>query len=108
MADDEHPSRAKRYLDLFWPLLERGTPVTLLLLLLLGGLTLYAQRGEVTRTHAIVERLYQELGEEKEKRVALAFRVGACEAGSGRGPHDTRETPWERPSWWAVPAGWQP
>ena len=62
------------------PWLEKGTPVTLLILLVIGGLTLYNQHNEVNRLHDIQFKLGQMLLQEKDKMLELALRLRDCES----------------------------
>lgn len=79
MSEESTHEQACGWLALLWPMVERGTPVTLLLLLALGGVTLWHQRAEVDRLHTSQSELVHLLLAEKEKQVQLALRVGVCE-----------------------------
>ena len=107
MSNEQPMQQAHHWWDKITPWLERGTPVTLLVLLALGGLTLWFQREEVARLHASQSELVRLLLEEKDKEIALALRIGTCEGKGSRGevppaspPIPTLDpVPWEVRTW---------
>ena len=104
MADDHPGERAQGWLATLTPWLERGTPVTLLVLLVLGGLTLWLMAKEIQRMQVSQNELVHLLLAEKEKEVQLALRIGACEGKGSRGeaPHAAPPIPTLDPVPWDV------
>ena len=107
MAEEGTPGRALGWWERLSPWLERGTPVTLLVLLILGGATLWFQSQEVKRLHTSQSDLVRLLLEAKDAQVSMALRIGNCEGkGSrGEGPMPMPPTPtvvplpWDMQTW---------
>lgn len=60
------------------PVVREGGPITLLIVLLLGGLTLWFLNSQLTRQQDLTTDLVRQLLAEKDKRVELALRAAEC------------------------------
>jgi hypothetical protein len=98
------PGRAKGYLAMVMPLLIQGGPIVSLVLLVLGGVTLWYMNGHIQHQYAGNKELLLLLLAEKERRVELALRVGQCE--SRQTQQQTR--PQFQRTWTIVPWAWVP
>ena len=76
MVNPLTPDNARGWLGTLMPLLERSTPITMLLLLLLGAGVVWHLLGQITTERTRVERLAQWLLDEKAAHLALALKCG--------------------------------
>lgn len=76
------PESTRSWLRVALEVLERGTPVTLLLILMIGSLTSYYLLKEVGRQRQINLDLWQRLMASEKQQVDLAWRCH--QAGEGR------------------------
>lgn len=74
-----HPEAAKGWFALLYPVVEKSTPVTLLLILALGSLMGWYLLSDIRRVHAVNLTLWSQLVEAQKAQVELARRCGAPE-----------------------------
>lgn len=79
------PEGARSWLRVLLEITERATPITLLLILLIGGLTSHYFLRELQRTRQINAALWQQLMASEKAQVALAWR---CAQGETRPSHE--------------------
>lgn len=70
--------RVKGWLGTFLPVVREGGPITLLIVLVLGGLSLWFLNGQMTRQQSLTTDLVQQLLAEKERRITLMERWVHC------------------------------
>lgn len=75
------PEQARGWLRVIMPLLERATPATLALALLLGGIMGWYLARENSRLHGINRELFDKLEAAYEARLKLALTCGREEGG---------------------------
>lgn len=68
------PQGPKGWLATVLALVERGGPVTLLITLILGAVSIYGLVGEVRRVQAMNVKLYERLLVEQQAQLALALQ----------------------------------
>lgn len=71
-----NPDQARSWLGTVLPLLDRSTPITLLLALVIGGLMGWYLLGELHRIHGLNRELFDKLEAAHEARLALALQCG--------------------------------
>lgn len=72
------PERASGWLGAIMPVLEKGSAVSTLLLLLVGGLTIYGMFREMKRVHRNNETLVERLLTTKDEQLAYVRTLVRC------------------------------
>ena len=83
MVDPLSPDRARGWLGILYPLLEKATPITLLFVLVIGTLMAWHLLGQIAQERDRSHMLGQLLLDEKAAHLALARQCGK-QGGEGR------------------------